>query len=61
MGDTVQFHPVKYEQLFFSLYVRMALVPDCQFRFLPHFFLFVFFGLHPQHMEVPRPGVESEL
>ena len=26
--------------------------------------LFVFFwggGLHPQHMEVPRPGLESEL
>ena len=29
----------------------------------PHFvfFLFVFLGLHPQHMEVPGPGVKSEL
>ena len=27
-----------------------------------HFFLsFVFLGLHPQHMEVPRLRVESEL
>ena len=25
------------------------------------FVLFVFLGLHPQHMEVPRWGVESEL
>ena len=24
-------------------------------------FIFVFLGLHPQHMEVPRLGVESEL
>ena len=22
---------------------------------------FVFLGLHPRHMDVPRPGVESEL
>ena len=26
-----------------------------------HFSLFAFLGLHPQHMEVPRLGVESEL
>ena len=25
------------------------------------FFFFCFLGLHPQHMEVPRLGVESEL
>ena len=25
------------------------------------FFFFFFLGLHPQHMEVPRLGVESEL
>ena len=25
------------------------------------FFFLVFLGPHPQHMEVPRPGVESEL
>ena len=25
------------------------------------FFLFFFLGLHQQHMEVPRPGVKSEL
>ena len=24
-------------------------------------YLFIFLGLHPQHMEVPRLGVESEL
>ena len=29
--------------------------------FLPFFFSFVFLGLHLQHMEVPRLGVESEL
>ena len=29
--------------------------------FLPSFFLFVFLGLHLQHVEVPRPGVESEV
>ena len=25
------------------------------------FFFLVFLGLHPEHMEVPRPGVKSEL
>ena len=25
------------------------------------FFLFLILWLHPQHMEVPRPGIESEL
>ena len=25
------------------------------------FFFFFFLGLHPRHMQVPRPGVESEL
>ena len=25
------------------------------------FFFFHFLGLHPQHMEVPRPGVETEM
>ena len=29
--------------------------------FLVLFLPFVFLGLHPQHVEVPRPGVESEL
>ena len=29
--------------------------------FLFIFGLFVFLGLHPQHMEVPRLGVQSEL
>ena len=28
--------------------------------FLFHFSFFVFLGLHPQHMEVPRLGVQSE-
>ena len=28
---------------------------------LPFFFFFAFLGLHQGHMEVPRPGVESEL
>ena len=27
----------------------------------PYSFFFVFLGPHPQHMEVPRLGVESEL
>ena len=26
-----------------------------------HFFFFCFLGLHPQHMEVPSLGVQSEL
>ena len=30
----------------------------CEQKFLIFFF---FLGLHPQHMEVPRLGVESEL
>ena len=29
--------------------------------FLLLFFVFVFLGLHPWHMEVPRLGVDSEL
>ena len=29
--------------------------------FFLFFCFFVFLGLHPQHMEVPRLGVESEL
>ena len=31
------------------------------FKFLNFFNFFVFLGLHPLHMEVPRPGVELEL
>ena len=31
------------------------------FIFVKYLFFFCFLGLHPQHMEVPRPGVESEL
>ena len=31
------------------------------YNFLVFFFLFVFLGLHWQHMEVPRLGVELEL
>ena len=30
-------------------------------RWKPSFFLFVFLGQHPQHMEIPRLGVELEL
>ena len=36
--------------------------PDEAFLSLSLFFFFlVFLGLHPRQMEVPRPGVESEL
>ena len=28
---------------------------------IPNFFLFFFLGLHPRHMEVPRPSVELDL
>ena len=31
------------------------------FLFFSFFFFSVFLGLHPQHKEVPRPGVSSEL
>ena len=41
---------------FFFIFELLARV----FYFLINFF-FVFLGLHPQHMEVPRLGVESEL
>ena len=30
-------------------------------KFQGNFFFLVFLGLYPQHMEVPRPGVELEL
>ena len=32
-----------------------------QMKKLDFFFFLVFLGPHPQHMEVPRLGVESEL
>jgi len=32
-----------------------------EFLFLSSFYFFVFLGRHPQHMEVPRLGIESEL
>ena len=41
-----------------------SLNPDKLDRFLSFFFFFVFLsilGLHPQHVEVPRLGVISEL
>ena len=39
--------------------LKVILESDFQFFFL--FSLFFFLGLHLQHMEVPRLGVESEL
>ena len=33
----------------------------CIFFFIFYFLFFVFLGLHLQHMEVPRLGVESQL
>ena len=30
-------------------------------HFAGYFYFFAFLGPHPQHIEVPRPGVESEL
>ena len=32
-----------------------------QLDFIPFFSFLVLLGPHPQHREVPRPGVESEL
>ena len=32
-----------------------------QIHLMEAFFCFCFLGLYPRHMEVPRPGVESEL
>ena len=32
-----------------------------QNKILLYFFIFCFLGLHPQHVDVPRLGVESEL
>ena len=36
----------------------LAQLPECLFIYL---FIYCFLGLHLQHMEVPRLGVESEL
>ena len=38
-----------------------VLPPHLFFFFFFFFLLFCFLGLHSQHMEVPRPGVELEL
>ena len=42
-------------------YYLPALSNVFAFSFFLFFFLFVFLGPHPQHMEVPRLGVEPEL
>ena len=41
----------------------MANYHHYNFLYFPFFFFFffVFLGLHPQHMEVPKLGVDSEL
>ena len=40
----------------------LSLLPKLKdFYYLIFFILFLFLGPHPQHMEVPRLGVESEL
>ena len=44
---------------FFDCWARMG-TPRMEFLFLFLFF-FCFLGPHPWHMEVPRPGVKSEL
>ena len=48
---------------------KSLLIHSCQEDFMLHqsmlfsiyLFIFVFLGLHPWHMEVPRPGIQSEL
>ena len=44
-------------------YCRFLTFDILSFSFLFFLFLFLFFflRLHPSHMEVPRPGIESEL
>jgi len=44
-----------------SLLVLQTLIEIFRFFGFVLFFVFVFLGLHPKHMEVPRLGVEMEL
>ena len=41
--------------------MRAAILRPILFYFIFCFFVFSLLWPHPQHMEVPRPGVESEL
>ena len=52
----------KFVHLYLSISFWYKMVLDC-FCFVLSFFLveFCFLGPHPQHMEVPRPGVGLEL
>ena len=45
-----------------NMFARVTILGHMYLYFIPFFFVFfVFLGLHPWHMEVPRLGVESEL
>ena len=59
--------PLQPRRLFHSCYLqqsRVTLVLSVVNQFegfcLFFFFFFYFLGLYPRHMEVPRPGVQSE-
>ena len=51
---------MKYTKIFFAKWcdIRVAFLFFFCFVFI---FIFCFLGLHPQHMEVPRLGVQLEL
>ena len=49
-------HTLLITLLFLLLYIFWGCLSGCLISFL-----FFFLGLHPQHMEVPRPGVKLEL
>ena len=46
---------------FVNVFDHLSIGPLFSFFFSFFFFFLSFLGLHPQHMELPRLGVESEL
>ena len=62
IADSQQSESVIYiHPFFFPIQVITNNYVDFPVLYSRFFFFFVFSGPHAQHMEVPRPGVESEL
>ena len=53
------FHCITQWELYFLL-ISFTLVSANIIYLFIHSFIYVFLGLHPQHMEVPRLGVTLE-
>jgi len=48
-------------QIFLGYFLRARYYTRCFKCIISFLFFFFLSGLYPQHMDVPRPGVESEL